>query len=375
MPAPPTAELTEALYDAAIAPEGWPQVMALLGRRYHTRVDAFYFLDQQAKGLRPVSIRGVSPAFYSSFSACFYTDDNPCLRSAPLHRPGAVRTDQQLLAYFADAHVLRRSTYYNEWMRPQELLHTMGATPLVEEGLVLNLSLLRGADRGAFRAGEVREFSVLARHLQRALRLSLRMDTLRQGQALSARMLDGLSQALLAVDGRCRLLHANAQAEAWLRQRHGLLLRDGVVCAADAADAQVLGALVAACAQHPARLPPAGLAPVALRSAAPRPPLLLQAMPLRPAATPWAPPRSAVLLCLSEPAPVPAMADALAQRYALTPAELRLARALADGAGLRAAAERAGMAYETARWYIKILFDKTGTRRQAELVRLLQTGA
>ena len=29
------------------------------------------------------------------------------------------------------------------------------------------------------------------------------------------------------------------------------------------------------------------------------------------------------------------------------------------------------MTYETARWYLKILFQKTGTSRQAELVALL----
>ena len=58
----------------------------------------------------------------------------------------------------------------------------------------------------------------------------------------------------------------------------------------------------------------------------------------------------------------------LRSMFDLTPAEARLARNLAAGRSLRQAADEAGIAYETARWHLKILFQKTGTRRQAELV-------
>jgi len=57
--------------------------------------------------------------------------------------------------------------------------------------------------------------------------------------------------------------------------------------------------------------------------------------------------------------------------YRLTPAEARLAQALLGGSGLRPAAAAAGMSYETARWYLKVLFQKTHTSRQAELVARL----
>jgi DNA-binding CsgD family transcriptional regulator len=59
----------------------------------------------------------------------------------------------------------------------------------------------------------------------------------------------------------------------------------------------------------------------------------------------------------------------LREHFGLTPAEARLAHALATGCGLRAAAGEVGVGYETARGYIKILFQKTATRRQSDLVR------
>src|SRR3546814_14798044 len=57
--------------------------------------------------------------------------------------------------------------------------------------------------------------------------------------------------------------------------------------------------------------------------------------------------------------------------YGFTPTETRLAAALLPGAELRRAAEEAGMTYETARWYLKVMFQKTGTSRQSELTARL----
>jgi DNA-binding CsgD family transcriptional regulator len=57
--------------------------------------------------------------------------------------------------------------------------------------------------------------------------------------------------------------------------------------------------------------------------------------------------------------------------FGLTPAETRLAAALLDGATMAEAAERFGVSINTVHVQLARLFDKTGTKRQTELVRLL----
>jgi DNA-binding CsgD family transcriptional regulator len=79
-----------------------------------------------------------------------------------------------------------------------------------------------------------------------------------------------------------------------------------------------------------------------------------------------------VMLLVHDPAQPRAPATELLSRlYRLTPAEARLARALVAGGGLRQAAATADMTYETARWYLKVLFQKTHTSRQSDLVARL----
>src|SRR5262245_23730918 len=61
-------------------------------------------------------------------------------------------------------------------------------------------------------------------------------------------------------------------------------------------------------------------------------------------------------------------ADFLETRFDLTPAQARLVVLLFAGASLRSCAKALGIKYETARTYLKSVFQKTGTHRQAELV-------
>ena len=71
-----------------------------------------------------------------------------------------------------------------------------------------------------------------------------------------------------------------------------------------------------------------------------------------------------------EPGGVP-LPGHLAKLLGLTPSEAGLAHALALAGGLEEAARLRGLTLATARTYLKVVFAKTGTRRQADLVRLV----
>ena len=60
----------------------------------------------------------------------------------------------------------------------------------------------------------------------------------------------------------------------------------------------------------------------------------------------------------------------IARQYGLTDAETRVIAALAEGARLSEFAERHGISIHTVRTHLRNIFDKTGLRRQSELIRL-----
>ena len=61
----------------------------------------------------------------------------------------------------------------------------------------------------------------------------------------------------------------------------------------------------------------------------------------------------------------------IARRYSLTPMELRVLLSIVDVGGVPESAEALGVAQTTVKWHLGHLYQKTGTSRQADLVKLV----
>ena len=367
---PLSEELTDAVYRAALEPPAWDDVMQSMKHSFPSVAQTFYLLHMQPRRIQPVSLAGIEPAWVRSFDALYFAADNPWIRMTQhLHRPGVVRTNERLDRVLHARGALYRSSYYNEWMRPQGFKYTIGNTLLSEGGIVANITLMRAPDMKTFSSAEVRSFEALSRHMTRALQMSMRLETTESG-ATSTGVLDALPQALAIVDAQRRVLHANAPMQALLSRKQGLMLRQGRLEASHAATQQALAARIAGAF---------GVGPPASNDAPPLPlpggetaAQRLTVMPLvgRLGRTLIA--RPTALLMVAEEAARPVLSRAsIRLQYGYTPAEGRLAELLARGHELKVAARLMGVTYGTARAYLKSVFDKTGVHSQVQLVARL----
>ena len=67
----------------------------------------------------------------------------------------------------------------------------------------------------------------------------------------------------------------------------------------------------------------------------------------------------------------PQAPEVIAKTYGLTPSELRVLLAVFDSGGVLNIAEALGISEATAKTHLRRLFEKTGTKRQADLVKLV----
>jgi DNA-binding CsgD family transcriptional regulator/PAS domain-containing protein len=180
--------------------------------------------------------------------------------------------------------------------------------------------------------------------------------------------LDHTDLGIYLIDRKGQMLLSNAAGQAILDEEDGLYRSGAYLRASDPAAERRLRLLIAEPGPVPTKLPPV----VALPRGGERRPLLLSVMPIRraPADTADA---SAVIYVFNPDLDVRALLAPVAQTYRLSPAEARLLALIANGDSVAEAASELNVKEQTVRAYLKNIFVKTGTTRQADLVRVVLT--
>ncbi|HEY8564681.1 MAG TPA: helix-turn-helix transcriptional regulator [Beijerinckiaceae bacterium] len=180
--------------------------------------------------------------------------------------------------------------------------------------------------------------------------------------------LDWLEQGVVLVDAAGNVAFANAAARELLARGSGLAIAGGTLQARSPSDAAALRRLIAGCASGSS----------GGRSTEPTqpcrigdPPLLILPVPSTRSAGSDGGAGIGILFIVDPGRAGLPGADDLQQFFGLTAAEAAVAAEILSGDGLRATSRRLGILPSTARSHLDRIFRKTGTRRQAELVRLL----
>jgi DNA-binding CsgD family transcriptional regulator len=263
-----------------------------------------------------------------------------------------------------------RSEYYNDFLRPRDVDSVM-IISLAARGVdASTISIMRPPSRGRFDRQDLEMTARLHQHLIRAFGLG---ERLAQGRRLSEDLTEALDRSphgLFLLDDQARLRHANRVGQALLTGDDALCLIGGRLSARIPEVARKLEALVgAALSRDPARRTGGTLA-------APGP---RRRLPLSVTVAPLSPERRGVyfsgpsaLVCVTDlEAGARLPEQRLRDLFGLTPAEARVALSLFEGASPRETAERHGVSFQTVRFQLAQIFQKTDTNRQSELMRLM----
>jgi len=188
----------------------------------------------------------------------------------------------------------------------------------------------------------------------------------RLARDLACEALHQFRLGILVVEAQARVLLANRAAEAILADPHGALRRERQrLTARRHGDCAGLSRLIGLAVRN-------GTGGSLVISREGRPPVIILAMPSRAAAGGIVRrPAHAIVLLKDLERAAKRPSSAFAGYFALTRAQAALAREILQGDGVRPAARRLRISYGTARAHLLQIFQKTGVRRQSELVRLM----
>jgi DNA-binding CsgD family transcriptional regulator len=359
------------LYDASIEPSRWPHALIALGER--ARADAVGLLfNDFASGHghfeRAIGIPAEAISSYRrvhSQSNVWLEDEKHFRQEYTIIRGSQIVGEEKVKA----------SSFYSEWLRPIGLLNHLFAVVEHQNNGVMLLMLARREGKPDFEDDIVGEIETLVPALDQALRAGRAVRQLRALERAALRAIDVMPIGVMMLDQDGAVIEANRSARTALEAGEGLIIANGGLVV-DISGRQVkLRELITRTEKEAMPFAAGELTLLPVRRQAGQRPLTLMLMPLEQTIEPGIKQAPVALLFIGDPErSVSFDQTRIARLYGLSRAESRVAALLASGKRLEEVAEALDIAYETVRKHLKQIFGKTGTYRQAELVRMLVTG-
>jgi DNA-binding CsgD family transcriptional regulator len=358
------ADLIAAIYDAAIDPSRWEEVVKRIVEATKSVSGGLMLQDWNAAHLS--AGHNIDP-FYNKVYVETWHKHNPLRAVAATTSPGELKR----CTYITQTDTFRGSAFFNEFMCPQQEADVVGVGLLRGPNSCGHLVLHRSPDAIWVEPKEWHLLETLAPHLKRAAEIHQLLARERAAkESLGAGVAAaGFAAFLLSKD--CHVVFANAKAEDLVRCDIGLRYERGRLAAKNSTLTQRLRALAREAARPDHAEGTVG-GTLELPRGENRPPLVAHVFPLAAnrAVSIFDIGRPAAALFIIDPA---ANSGAKIERFAasngLTAAETKFVAELVRGKGVVAAAARLKITESTARSHAQNIFSKTGTTRQAELIR------
>lgn len=358
--------LVAAIYDAALDPALWDQTLTRIFSAAGANGGGLLAFDPRRRSPAHMIAAKFDPEQWHTYDTYYGRMDPlvPVLEQVPagaVVASRAITTEEQL-----------RGEFYADWANRYGVSDAVFVNLLDDSAAHCTIVIGHPWDAEPFATPDlVRLVRLLAPHLQRALQAQLGFGPLRQIRDGALDLVDQWRHGCVLVSAAGKVLYANRAANGVAGSQDGLSLGCSGLHAAVAVEDAALHRLIhRACAGNGDGIRTGGRLAVSRGSG--RRPYTLQVLPLKSNGASFLNgPAAALVIIVDHERETHLPPAGLRELYGLTAAEAEVALRILRGHGLQYAANELGVSLLTARTHLQRGFEKTGTHRQAELVRLL----
>ncbi|WP_308515707.1 helix-turn-helix transcriptional regulator [Sphingomonas flavescens] len=349
----PFTNIIDRIYEAAVVTERWPEVLEQIGKAVGARGGVF------------IAVTAAGPTWTCAPSLERHMSDYAAA--------GWAENTEHIGPLFADPHPgFRAETAYRtieqiealpvkrEFMIPRGLIAGAASVFPGASNNALYMAV-EGFDTHGAAEKAVSALDRLRPHIGRALSLTAQVNSARNKALVEGLQLSGVGAAIIGRDGRLKAYNSVFDNEV------GSIVdnRPGASCFTDrflqTAIAEILSGKRSA----------GQVASIALRPTERWSRMVVHVIPLTGRAREVGDSDGVLLLVANGTNRLLPDQNLLRLLFDLTPAEARVARAITEGATIEHIARTGGTSAMTVRTQLRSVFAKTGSKRQAELVRLL----
>ena len=357
------SDVVSAIYDCAIDPQAWPVAIEQIGRLVGAFQGLLLVLDLTGNKTRLYVNWNVDPGVMRTYQEDFHAD-NPLTAHVAQFDAGE---PYNILMHMDQERWLATRTY-REFYKPNGWLDSIGVTVLKTPSRLASFALTCDEERGFTGPREVEIIRLLAPHMRKAVSIA----DLIEMRELTVRTLESSFDALLApvlfVGVQREIIHANSAARDLLAKGDPIRSERGALTAHDSHAAQRLEAAIAARSGDAVN---GESSKIVYMPFADGRPAFAHVLPIASGvARSQIEPRAVAAIFIAPADAAPSLPlQAWTSAFGLTAAEVRVLEGLIKGRTIVEVAEELEIGASTARTHLAHLMQKTGSGRQADLVR------
>jgi DNA-binding CsgD family transcriptional regulator/PAS domain-containing protein len=354
----------ETIYDAAARPDLWPQALAAIASVFDAKGTVLLY-NRDDGSMTAIVSPGLEAAL-ADYAQKWWRHDIRVQRGiekALLSEVG-VYTDRDI----ATPEELKTHPFYTEFLAKHDLGYFMGGSISPHPKVFAAMSVQGCLAEGPFSDEDIALLTVLGRHAEKALRLTIQLieaeaTNLSLGEALSR-----LRSGVVVINENWQVLFCNDRAKRLMQEN--LLPTDWRPAAVRCRDKAALARVVSEVISNES---PSDSQAILIGAGTRERPLVAYVLPV-PQGSGYAAAlvgaRALVLLVDQQPG-VPADPSLVRDLLNLTLGEARVASLVGSGQTPREAASTLGITEETTRTVLKRVYAKAGVSRQSELTAIL----
>jgi DNA-binding CsgD family transcriptional regulator len=363
MPRASFDQLIDLIYDAAVEPQLWDDVLTDIADMLSSTSGILCSTDQSRHG---VCYFGRLDAEFNARHGVPIISESPW-PPAVLRQPlGQIVLSDEILP-LAES---RRTRWYRECITPQDVEHALLMHLDAQNSIDYTLTMHRSARKGTYTKADAKVLQPLVPHLRRALRIGGQLHAYQALAGDQQELLNLLDIGIVVIDEFGTARCVNRTAQEMVAKGQALTMRNATISATEHSGAARLAVLIAATASGRT----GGV--LALHRQDSAAPVMVLVCPLRGTIRDkigrFGEPRPAVALFIKDPAVAGGvqLIDVLMHFYRLTPAEVRVATILGAGGGAVEASRHLAVSENTVKTHAKRIYDKMGLKSHTELVQL-----
>ena len=359
-------QMLSAIYDGPLESPPWQSALELMRDQMHAAHVTLMLRPPSAEGSGVMINTGSTTVEATrSYETHFFAMD-PFVRLDE----GVVVTAEELIG-----RKWLESAVYQDYLKPLDIRHLLGADMYTDNGIECRLRITRGHDAAPFSACDKLLCSIALPHLKRSIQLHARLDSLECERQLFAGTVNRLLLGIISFDHNGQILEMNQEARRILAEKDGAWLSGNTLTAESVQEGRELQRMLKQVfAEQGAESEGPGVVQamsITRPSGRAKLGVLVRAIPMGQWSESSKRPGTVVFLRDPESSGAQPSHELVRRLFGLTRMEAQLAILLTEGLTLDEAAEKMNVRRNTARTHLRSIFSKTGVTRQTMLVRLL----